>query len=253
MPAITIIQLRRGTAAQWSSANPILAQGEEGYETDTSKMKIGDGTSTWASLVYGGPIGPAQTQVLEGYGDGSDGNLTVSSGITTLTRDMFWNNLTISGTGQINMAGYRIFVAGILDISAAGAGAIFANGGNGGNSASQTGGAVGATSVGITVGASAAATAGATGVVGAGVEAVAAAAGQNGGASNTAGASGAGGPNAGGTAGAAGRAGTATTNTLPIRRFETDLLRGAALIVAGGGGPGGSAGSGDGTTVGNSA
>src|SRR5271165_6819765 len=253
MPASSVIQLRRGTAAQWSSANPILAQGEEGYETDTGKMKIGDGVTTWASLAYGGPIGPAQTQVLEGYGDGSDGNLTVSSGVTTLTRDMFWNNLTINGTGQISTAGYRIFVAGILDISAAGAGAIFANGGTGSNSASQTGGALGTASAGITIGASGAATAGATGVVGAGVQAGAATAAGNGGASNTAGASGAGGPNAGGTAGAAGRPGSAVANALLIRRYEQDLLRGAALIASGSGGAGGSAGSGDGTTVGNSA
>src|SRR5271165_5930419 len=142
MPASSVIQLRRGTAAQWSSANPILAQGEEGYETDTGKMKIGDGVTAWASLVYGGPIGPAQTQVLEGFGDGSDGTLTISSGVTTLTRDMFWSNVTISGTGQINTAGYKMFVSGTLDISAAGAAAIFDNGGTGGNSASQTGGTV---------------------------------------------------------------------------------------------------------------
>jgi len=252
MPASTIIQLRRGTAASWTSANPILAQGEEGYETDTGKIKIGDGVTAWASLPYGGPIGPAQTNVIESYGDGSDGNVTISSGVTTLTKDMYYNNLTINGTGQINIVGYRIFVAGILDISAAGVAAIYSNGGNGSNSASQTGGAVGAASASVTVGGSGAATAGATGVIGAGVQAGTATAGGNGGASNTAGASGAGGPNAGPTAGAVGRAGTATTNVLPIRRYEQDLLRGISLIVAGGGGPGGSAGSGDGTTVGNS-
>ena len=50
MPASTVIQIRRGTAAQWSSANPILAQGEMGYETDSGQFKIGDGTSNWASL-----------------------------------------------------------------------------------------------------------------------------------------------------------------------------------------------------------
>lgn len=46
------IQLRNGTAAQWTSANPTLALGEIGVEKDTSKFKIGDGTTAWTSLGY---------------------------------------------------------------------------------------------------------------------------------------------------------------------------------------------------------
>ena len=52
MPAITVMQTRRGTASQWTTANPILASGEFGYETDTDKIKIGNGTTAWASLGY---------------------------------------------------------------------------------------------------------------------------------------------------------------------------------------------------------
>lgn len=44
------IQLRRGTAAQWTTANPILASGEPGRETDTGRLKIGDGVTAWAGL-----------------------------------------------------------------------------------------------------------------------------------------------------------------------------------------------------------
>ena len=47
-----IIQIRRDTAANWTSANPILAQGELGLETDTSKIKAGDGSTAWTSLGY---------------------------------------------------------------------------------------------------------------------------------------------------------------------------------------------------------
>ena len=47
-----LIQLRRDTAANWTSANPVLSQGEQGYETDTGKMKIGDGSTAWSSLAY---------------------------------------------------------------------------------------------------------------------------------------------------------------------------------------------------------
>lgn len=46
------IQLRRGTAAQWIAANPILADGEMGIESDTRKVKVGDGTTAWNSLGY---------------------------------------------------------------------------------------------------------------------------------------------------------------------------------------------------------
>jgi hypothetical protein len=48
----TRMQQRRGTAAQWTGANPILAAGEIGFETDTNKFKIGNGSSTWSSLSY---------------------------------------------------------------------------------------------------------------------------------------------------------------------------------------------------------
>ena len=47
-----IIQIRRDTAANWTSANPVLAQGELGVETDTDKIKIGDGSTAWTSLGY---------------------------------------------------------------------------------------------------------------------------------------------------------------------------------------------------------
>lgn len=52
MAVVTQIQVRRGTASQWTSANPTLASGEWGFETDTLKTKIGDGTTAWNSLAY---------------------------------------------------------------------------------------------------------------------------------------------------------------------------------------------------------
>jgi|688.fasta_scaffold11530_18 hypothetical protein len=52
MPSKTIIQLRRDTAANWTTTNPVLAAGETGFETDTDLFKIGDGTTTWTSLPY---------------------------------------------------------------------------------------------------------------------------------------------------------------------------------------------------------
>ena len=46
------IQLRRDTAANWTSINPVLAQGELGIETDTRKLKVGDGSTAWSGLGY---------------------------------------------------------------------------------------------------------------------------------------------------------------------------------------------------------
>ena len=53
------IQFRNDTAANWTAANPILAVGELGLETDTDQFKIGDGVATWSALPYGGVDGPA--------------------------------------------------------------------------------------------------------------------------------------------------------------------------------------------------
>lgn len=46
------IKLRRGTASEWSSYNPTLSEGEAGFETDTNRLKIGDGNTSWNSLNY---------------------------------------------------------------------------------------------------------------------------------------------------------------------------------------------------------
>lgn len=46
------IQLRRGKAAFWDSENPILRAGEPGLETDTRKVKYGDGVTHWRELPY---------------------------------------------------------------------------------------------------------------------------------------------------------------------------------------------------------
>ena len=54
----TRMQQRRGTASQWTTANPILAPGEIGFESDTGQFKIGDGVNTWSDLDYFNPTDP---------------------------------------------------------------------------------------------------------------------------------------------------------------------------------------------------
>lgn len=57
-------QFRRGTAEEWTLANPILADGELGVERDTQLHKIGDGFTPWRDLDYGGLNEPAFTGAL---------------------------------------------------------------------------------------------------------------------------------------------------------------------------------------------
>ena len=63
------IQFRNDTAANWTAANPILAVGELGLETDTGQFKIGNGATAWTSLAYGGVVGPAGTNGVDGEGE----------------------------------------------------------------------------------------------------------------------------------------------------------------------------------------
>jgi hypothetical protein len=76
MAVVTQIQIRRGTAAQWTSANPTLASGEFGYESDTGKFKIGNGSTAWTSLSYQG----AGTVTSITAGTGLSGGTITTSG-----------------------------------------------------------------------------------------------------------------------------------------------------------------------------
>lgn len=58
--------MRRRTAASWTSLNEVLLQSEWGHESDTNRLKIGDGTSAWNSLPYYG-LGPTGV-VADDYG-----------------------------------------------------------------------------------------------------------------------------------------------------------------------------------------
>lgn len=66
MPRLTDIRLRRGTAVDWATDNPILGVGEPGFEEDTNTLKIGNGFTLWNDLpIVGGPYGQDQN-ILEG-------------------------------------------------------------------------------------------------------------------------------------------------------------------------------------------
>lgn len=51
-PKTMPLQFKRGTSRAWRKANPVLLNGEPGYEVDTHKMKVGDGINCWMRLPY---------------------------------------------------------------------------------------------------------------------------------------------------------------------------------------------------------
>ena len=53
----TTFQLKRGNSADWQKVNPVLRVGEPGFETDTGRLKIGDGSTEWNALKYVGECG----------------------------------------------------------------------------------------------------------------------------------------------------------------------------------------------------
>jgi hypothetical protein len=100
MAVVTQIQVRRGTASQWTSTNPVLAAGEWGYESDTNKAKIGNGSSAWNSLSYFGGTGTVSSITagtgLSGGTITSTGTIAIDSTVATLTGSQVLTNKTLT-------------------------------------------------------------------------------------------------------------------------------------------------------------
>ena len=78
----TRMQQRRGTAAQWTAANPTLAAGEIGFETDNNRFKIGDGATAWSALDYF-----ANNSALEDLLDGAPNALNTLNELAAAIND----------------------------------------------------------------------------------------------------------------------------------------------------------------------
>jgi hypothetical protein len=98
------IQLRRDTSTNWSSANPVLAEGEIGYNLTLGKFKVGDGTTAWNSLAYSTgalPSGGTTGQVL--------------SKASNTSYDVEWST---TAAGDMTKAVYDTNNDGIVDVAA---------------------------------------------------------------------------------------------------------------------------------------
>jgi hypothetical protein len=78
------IQVRRGTASQWTSVNPILAAGEMGVESDTNLFKFGNGSSTWTALAYANNSDVAIGEISQ---DAINTALSMGAGLTKSYND----------------------------------------------------------------------------------------------------------------------------------------------------------------------
>ena len=104
MPNIQF-QFRRGTSSEWSSANPVLAAGEMGIETNTNLFKIGNGSTAWNALAYGGLVGATGAAGVAGA-NGATGATGSFSGTTSSA--IVTTNVTASTsktTGALIVAG----------------------------------------------------------------------------------------------------------------------------------------------------
>ncbi len=137
MPTATTVPVkmaqRRDTAANWTSANPTLLAGEIGIESDTSKIKLGTGSTAWTSLSYtpwsqvstypfvnadiasGAAIAYSKLATL------TSGNIVLGSSANVATSTAVTGDVTISNTGVTAIAS-GVIVNADINASAAIAG-----------------------------------------------------------------------------------------------------------------------------------
>jgi hypothetical protein len=136
MPYIQL-QFRRGLSTQWTSNNTVLADGEMGIETDTSFFKIGNGSTAWNSLAYGGirgvtgPTGPTGRTGATGFTGpaslvtGPTGPVAIGPTGFTGPASFVTGPTGAGGGGSVSITGSTGF-GNILTVATGGAG-IFGN------------------------------------------------------------------------------------------------------------------------------
>ena len=100
----SLIQIRGGTAASATSANPVLAARELGVETDTGKIKVGNGVTAWNSLPYS--AGGTASASITALNDVSVGftvkSFDTSPGIDVFRVSLADDTILVSASNQFN-------------------------------------------------------------------------------------------------------------------------------------------------------
>jgi hypothetical protein len=105
MSVQTLIQIRRGTASEWSSVNPTLSAGEWGYDTVTKRYKLGDGLTAWNSLLYSS-IRPSSDDLVGVSGIGI--SFSANSGVPV--------TISVTGIGSSQINNFNSSVSGLLPV-----------------------------------------------------------------------------------------------------------------------------------------
>jgi microcystin-dependent protein len=97
------IQLRKDTSANWGIVNPILLRGEPGFETDTGRLKIGDGTTAWNVLPYfvpesGEPVGGVPAGSITAFAGSSAPSGYLLCDGSQLSRETYSSLFSVIGT-----------------------------------------------------------------------------------------------------------------------------------------------------------
>jgi len=128
------ILFRRDIAANWTLNNPVLADGEPGWETDTDRLKIGDGVTAWTNLSYyvgttggtgstgsNGPTGATGSIGVTGATGpiGSTGPTgSTPSDYASTGPNLFYGSQTIAATGPTGATGpYTLILADYNDLT----------------------------------------------------------------------------------------------------------------------------------------
>jgi len=98
------IQIRRDTAANWTSVDPILAEGEFGLETDTNQLKIGDGVLAWTALAYFGGGGNPFDQDLNTTDPVVFAGLTNNAIVYPTSDGTVGQSIVTDGSGNLSFA-----------------------------------------------------------------------------------------------------------------------------------------------------
>ena len=120
------IQLRRDTAALWTAANPILAAGEPGFETDTGYVKLGDGLSAWIALPYFTVVSaPRLTtpRAINGVNFDGSASITITAAAGTLSGAALAPGVTASSltsVGTLIALGLAGPISGVTDLTTTG-------------------------------------------------------------------------------------------------------------------------------------